>query len=62
MPRENETLSGPLNRVLAGTEASVSRRIHIAYIEDCIDNLETAGGLPFPLRVYSSALKEKYII
>jgi len=62
MPRENETLSGPLNRVLAGTEASVSRRIHIAYIEDCLDDLETSGGLPLHLRVYSSALKEKYVL
>ena len=62
MPRENETLSGPLNRVLAGTQASVSRRIHLAYIEDCLDNLESSVGLPLPLRVYSSALKEKYVI
>lgn len=62
MPRENETLSGSLNRVLAGIEASVSRRIHIAYIEDCLDDLETSGDLPLPLRVYSSALKEKYVL
>ena len=45
MPRENETLSRPLNRVLSGIEAGVSRRIHLAYIEDCLDDLESSVGL-----------------
>ena len=62
MPRENEALVAPLDRVLAGVRAGARHRIHVAYVEDCLGDLATSESVEESLRSYASKLREKYII
>ena len=62
MPRENEALEAPMTRTLASVSGHVRDRIHVAYVEDCLDILESARSLSTPLRAYAGELKEKYVL
>lgn len=61
MPRANESLSPQLKTVLAGTMPDVRKRIHVAYIEDCLTALMTSQAVPPELRLFAKALWEKYV-
>lgn len=61
MPRENEALEVPLRNVLASVEANVRKRIHIAYVEDCLESLAASDSLPISLRVHAEQMQGKYL-
>lgn len=61
MPRENEALVAPLGRVLSGTTVDTRHRIHVAYIEDCLHDLEASTMITESLRTFSTKLKAKYL-
>ncbi len=60
-PRANTVLIPPLERVLAGINPSHRGRVHAVHIEDAINSLCACESLQPGLRIYASALREKYI-
>jgi hypothetical protein len=60
LPRGNEKLTSPLNRVLNAINQPVRAQIVTAYVEDCIDRLRAEPSLSEKLRVYATMLAEKY--
>ena len=62
MPGENESLKAPLQRVLENALSQTRRRIHVSYVEDCIESLENSRNLPPALLAHAGALREKYVI
>jgi hypothetical protein len=61
MPRANESLSPHLKTVLAGTMPDVRKRIHVAYVEDCLSALMKSQSVSPELRFYASSLWAKYV-
>lgn len=61
-PRENETFHPPLQKVLASVEPAVRERIVVAYVEDCLANLQENPSLSPDLRVYAERMQEKYVL
>lgn len=60
LPRENELLKEPLQEVLAGVASKERGRIKVAYVEDCLANLQQDLSLAPELRTYAAKLAEKY--
>ncbi|WFU55718.1 hypothetical protein QA639_40325 [Bradyrhizobium pachyrhizi] len=62
LPLANRPLHEPLQIILSGVRPLFRRRITVAYIEECLNSLETNVHLPDELRSYASKLKDKYVI
>ena len=62
MPRENLALQPQLQRVLKSLNPSIASHVHIAYVEDVINQLLYEKTLTPDLRFYAKLLKEKYVL
>ncbi len=61
VPRENESLTEPLRKVLSGVAREVRKRIMVSYVEDCLRRLQKDQELPADLRSHAVRLQEKYV-
>lgn len=62
MPRENLALQPQLQRVLKGLNPSILSHVHIAYVEDVINQLLLDKTLTPDLYMHAKLLKEKYVL
>ena len=62
LPRENDVLHPPLQKLLLGVNAEVRNRIGVAHVEVCLKSLSNDPGVAPRLRLHAEQMQEKYVI